>query len=220
MKNKIDIEFFPNCDYCGVKSHYDSHQAHDHDERCKNDYCRCSTIKNTGIDSVDMSEVLDRVMMYWELDSEDEILVYCVDRILRHFELWDIHNWQVNVCGGYYGEEVDSVTPPDTLQEEIIKNVKCMYESDNKIEYVLQLEYGNVLPQLQNKKWSIVTVPKSDVILGNGDYMKRVPKERCYTEYKGIVAVCTKEENKYRLWDGYHRYVTTTDKQIKILVGE
>lgn len=221
MKKKKEREkvYFSKYGPCGIS--YNSYVSEDHDERCKDDYCRCSTLEDIEILSINIEEVVKCFVDHLKIDKKDEITIYCIDRILRHHKVYDVENWNVEAVGGYYGEELGDPYLNDKLETAILLDISNMLNcGDSKVEYVLSLEYHNVLPQLQGKSWSIAKVDWDDVIVGNGSYMQKIPEEDIYEGYKGIIAVCSKEGNKYRLWDGYHRFCKSSKGKIKILVGE
>jgi hypothetical protein len=181
------------------------------------DYGRGSTIHNVRVNKVDISELAKDFIreLNIKIPKGDEIIHYCIDRILRYYNAYDTSKYEVSVCGGYYGQEINKVDYKDG--EEVCAEIKKMLASENKIEYVLNLEYSHILPQLKNLNWECKTVHRSDIVIGNESYMKKTPRNDFYTEYSGIVCICTSD---YRLWDGYHRYVASKDKKkIKVLVG-
>jgi hypothetical protein len=88
--------------------------------------CRCSEIVNQKIVSINYSNLVEAVYNYYfdkSLSTErdiklnsvlhgitKEIDLYTIDRITRHFKLWDKSNWDINIENGFYGQEIDSVT--------------------------------------------------------------------------------------------------------------
>ena len=89
--------------YYGVDYDSNSRVAYDHDERCADDYCRCSTLHPT-ITAIHYKEIANYIMGCFEVvneKSKDEILKVCSTLTIDDFEC--------NVCDGYYGEEMDSI---------------------------------------------------------------------------------------------------------------
>jgi hypothetical protein len=194
---------------------------------CKNDFCRCSTIENTRIEKgIDILYIVQAV-----LSPKSSIIdEYCVERILRINKIYDTDPYHdmldIEVCRGYYGEEIGSVTLDRQIAKKIDEEVaKMLSLSDNdKIRYVLELEYGYVLESLKNLTFSIKEVDKENIIFAQKEYAKKLDKEMVeqYKDWNDLPrGICLKEDNveKYRIIDGYHRCMAATDK-LKIFVGE
>ena len=86
---------------------------------------------------------------------------YCIYRILSRYELYDKYLWNVEVIGGYYGEEIGNVTLPDELFKEI--STKCsevveLETLEDKLRYVLTLEYGYLLPEFEKSNFKIIKI--------------------------------------------------------------
>ena len=100
-----------------------------HERYCNEEgICRCSTIQNAHVVSVNIPNMVNHIYDYYFDDSistkrnftinsilggvSKEIDIYTIDRILRINKAYEPSNWEVQVCGGYYGEEIDDVIKP------------------------------------------------------------------------------------------------------------
>src|ERR1039457_2386843 len=93
---------------------------------CDDNICRCSTIEDLKIASVNIVGLSVEIYNEYFDDSlaterdnkinsvifgtSKEIDIYTIDRVLRYFKLWDYSNWNVEVRSGYYGEELGEIT--------------------------------------------------------------------------------------------------------------
>ena len=48
-----------------------------------------------------------------------DIDIYTIDRILRSYKIWENENWDIEVDGGYYGQEAGNVTIKETIADKI-----------------------------------------------------------------------------------------------------
>jgi len=95
---------------------------------------------------------------------------------------------------------------------------------NKRIEYVLKKEYGFLLESLVGKTFTEREVQVCDLIVGNETYRKKI-KAGTYTNenYGEPIGIYLKDTwNKYRLIDGYHRYVDLAagKKTVKIISAE
>lgn len=176
--------------------------------------CRCSTIKDAKV-----TEVGDIVSYFVKLNDFDR---YCIDRLLVARKIWDTDNWEVRVCGGYYGQEIEGVflRNAEKIENEVTELLK-LSDSD-KIKYVLNLEYGYILDVLENKTFEICEVNKTDIVFGQEGHYKKLNKDivEKYQNYELPRGVCVWDDLKYRVIDGYHRISACQDKKIKIILAK
>jgi hypothetical protein len=205
--------------------------------------CRCGYITNTQLNSVDVSSIATNVYSeifdnsistkrnniinsLWGI-SED-IEKYTIDRILRINKVWKPEFWNINVAGGYYGQEVDEVVLIEDVVQKLNTQLEKAFDMDNltkRIEYLLELENGFILEDIKDKKYRIVVIDIDDIIFTNLEHKSRVLIEDLehYSDrnYKGIRAIVKKDSmNKWKLIDGYHRLSKTENKLVKVLVVE
>jgi hypothetical protein len=215
------------------------------DSGCDNEgICRCGSIENAVVNPINISEFAKKMYELYNPPTKDktilrdrkikslfdssieEINIYCIDRICRVLKVWDLNKWEVNVCGGYYGDEVDSVKFEDVVKlAEKIEAVLELSSVKEKIEYVLTVEYGSILPELKDKEYSLIEISKDDVIFGSEGQYKKVSTEDLthYSnkEYSGIRGLLLPKGEKFRLIDGYHRmFATNNKKKIRVLLAQ
>ena len=204
--------------------------------------CRCGTINNEHIDSVDVSLIVKRI--YDEFFEQgkaanrnnaiNEVLygigkdidIYTIDRILRSYKIWENDNWDIEVEGGYYGQEAGNVTIKETIADKIDEELWTVFSLPSlkeKIEYLLNVEYGKVLPELSNCNYESIVIDKDDVIFGVEKHLNKVMKKDLdfYSDknYSGLRGIVVKSGDKWRIVDGYHRIFTTKWPKLKVLAA-
>ena len=190
---------------------------------CNEEYCRCTDIINAHVCDVDVKDVVKALRNNYQICSYiDE---YCFDRICYAFKIYDINLYEVEVGGGYYGEEVYGVYFEN---EEEIFNTYCelleLNSDIEKVQYCLNLEYGYLLDCVKAASIaSIIEVSADEIYTPQMDYFKKVDK-KVIEEYRNRhlpIAVCIKVGDKYKLVDGYHRFVANKDNEtVDIVVLE
>lgn len=209
MKNKrhifeqTNLQWVVNCDYERTACH------------CNDDYCRCTQIINAHVCDVDVKNVIKELRNKYKIDSYiDE---YCFDRICHTFKIYDINLYEVKVGVGYYGEEVYGVYFEN---EKEIFNAYCELLTLNsdieKIKYCLNLEYGYLIDCVESASVaSIIEVSADEIYVPQMEYFKKVDK-KVIEEYRNRhlpIAVCIKDGVRYKLIDGYHRFVANKDNE-------
>ena len=204
--------------------------------------CRCGTINNEHIDSVDVSLIVKRI--YDEFFEQgkaanrnnaiNEVLygigkdidIYTIDRILRSYKIWENENWNIEVEGGYYGQEVNDVRIKESIADKIEEELLIVFSLPSlkeKIEYLLKVEYGKILPELSNCNYESIVIDKDDVIFGVEKHLNKVMKKDLdfYADknYNGIRGIVVKSGDKWRIVDGYHRIFTTKWPKLKVLAA-
>ena len=204
--------------------------------------CRCGTINNEHIDSVDVSLIVKRI--YDEFFEQgkaanrnntiNEVLygigkdidIYTIDRILRSYKIWENDNWNIEVDGGYYGQEAGNVTIKETIADKIDEELWIVFSLPSlkeKIEYLLNVEYGKILPELSNCNYESIVIDKDDVVFGVEKHLNKVMKKDLdfYSDknYSGIRGIVVKSGDKWRIVDGYHRIFTTKWPKLKVLAA-
>ena len=204
--------------------------------------CRCGTINNEHIDSVDVSLIVKRI--YDEFFEQgkaanrnnaiNEVLygigkdidIYTIDRILRSYKIWENENWNIEVEGGYYGQEAGNVTIKESIADKIDEELWTVFSLPSlkeKIEYLLKVEYGKILPELSNCNYESIVIDKDEVIFGVEKHLNKVMKKDLdfYADrnYSGIRGIVVKSGDKWRIVDGYHRIFTTKWPRLKVLAA-
>jgi hypothetical protein len=202
--------------------------------------CRCGYITNTYLTKVDVSgvsaniysEIFDNsistkrhntINSLWGISEEIE--KYTIDRILRINKIWKPEFWDINVGGGYYGQEVDEVVLIEDMVQKLNTQLEKAFDIDNltqRIEYLLELENGFILEDIKDKKYVVSVIDIDDIIFTNPDHKRRVLTEELehYSDrnYTGIRGIVKKDGKKFKLIDGYHRLSKTENKLVKVLV--
>ena len=154
------------------------------------------------------------------------ICVYTIDRILRINKSYEPTNWEVQVCWGYYGQEIDNIILKESIAIKIEDQIDKAFDIINltkRIEYLLMLEYGEILPALQGLKYSIEMVERDSIIFGSDEHYRKVNTESIdyYSDknYTGIRGIALVKDGRFRLIDGYHRSSTSENIKIQLLIG-
>lgn len=186
--------------------------------------CRCTTIEETWIEKVNVKEVIEEL---YRKHSRSDLYIdkYCFDRICYAFKIYDKDLYEIETCGGYYGEEIEGIYFCD--EEKIFNAYRDVISFDTaieKIRYCLKLEYGYLLDCVVSaSSANIDELPTWSISIPQKEYFIKVDKD-VIEEYKDRalpVAVCVKDGNKFRLIDGYHRFVANKDRDsVEIIILE
>lgn len=228
--------------YNGVRYDYDT--VKDCETHGCDSICRCSTIIATRVTEVDIEELSNSIYdLYFtsgkttkrhnDINSilygtSKELDLYCIDRVLRHYESWDKHSWDIGVIPGYYGEEISDVRLKRNIAEKVQNDLDVlmfMETPKEKIEFLLNLEYGSILPELTNKNYEIIVIDKDLIVFGNDEHYQKIKSEDLdhYFDhnYKGIKGLVVKTSSgKYRIIDGYHRIYCTEKDKVRVIFGK
>ena len=204
--------------------------------------CRCGHITNTYLNKVDVSAIVTNI--YSEIFDNsistkrhnainslwgisEEIQKYTIDRILRVNKIWKPQFWDINVSGGYYGQEIDEVVLIEDVVLKINSQLERAFQIDNlseRVEYLLTIENGFILDNIKDKKYHISVIDIDDIIFSNTEHKRKVVIEELehYSDrnYSGIRGIVKKDGLKFKLIDGYHRLSKTENKLVKVLVVE
>jgi hypothetical protein len=230
-----DFKYSTNYDY-DTRSNCISHGC---DEE---GICRCTTLENAHVVTVNIPSIANKI--YNSIfdnslsskrnstinsilgDISKEIDIYTIDRILRINKVYEPTNWEVQVCGGYYGQEIDDVILENSVAQKIedqINEAFSILDIKSRIEYLLILEYGKTLPDLKNLQYSIETVERDSIIFGSDEHYRKVNTKNLeyYSDknYDGIRGIALVKDGKFRLIDGYHRSSTSENINIQLLIG-
>ncbi len=221
---------------------YDSHR-NCADHGCDEEgICRCETLENAHVVTVDIPSIVNEIynsIFDNSLSSKrnsainsilggvsKEIDIYTIDRILRINKAYEPTNWEVQVCGGYYGQEIDDVILENSVAQKIedqINEAISIIDLTPRIEYLLVLEYGSILPALQGRQYSIETVERDSIIFGSDEHYRKVNTKSLdhYSDknYTGIRGIALVKDSRYRLIDGYHRSSTSENIKIQLLIA-
>jgi hypothetical protein len=185
--------------YDGVDIEYDEDTG---DCECE-DICRCGTIVNERVTSVDINHIVKLICG----EEKSVTIRYCVDRILRTFKIYDPDKYDIIIENGYYGQEIEEVTLSDGVAKSVDVALKALLElktDKEKLLFILGLEYGFITPLLKGRKFKIKEVSLKDI----SEKSKRlvVKKVDNYDLIPEIpVGIVIKQVNKYTIIDGHHR---------------
>lgn len=234
------IEALRNDFKYSVSYNYDTEYSCEESGCIEEGICRCGYITNTYLYNVDISaltsniysEIFDNsistkrhntINSLWGITTE--IDKYTIDRILRINKVWKPEFWEVNVGGGYYGQEVSDVVLTENIVQKLNTQLEKAFEIDNlteRIEYLLELENEFILDDIKDKNYTISVIDIDEIIFSNPDHKRRVLVEELehYSDknYKGIRGIVKKDGKKFKLIDGYHRLSKTENKMVKVLV--
>jgi hypothetical protein len=204
--------------------------------------CRCGSIHNEYVESVDVSLIVKKIYddFFEQGKAADrnnvinevlygigkDIDIYTIDRIIRSYKIWENENWNIEVEGGYYGQEVNDVTIKESIADKIEEELLTVFALPTlkeKIEYLLKVEYGKVLPDLSNCSYESIVIDKDDIIFGTEKHLDKVMKKDLdfYSDknYSGLRGIVVKSGEKWRVIDGYHRIFSTKFPKVKVLVA-
>ena len=232
-------------DFKGYGLKYDYNTRSNCDESgCGDEYiCRCSTIENARVEDVDVKIIVDKIYALYFDNSKStkrhntinsilygmgkEIDIYTIDRIVRAHKIWKSDNWDISIEGGYYGEELGDIKIIESLAKRIERDLDLAFDIDDldkRIEFILNIEYGYILPELVNSKYEIVEIKKSDIIFGSDDHYRKIQTKNLehYSNknYSGIRGIVKEKDGKFRLIDGYHRVYKFDGDLIKVLIAK
>ena len=199
--------------------------------------CRCGRIFDAVVKSIDMDsltisiheQLVDTTSLQGKRDARiseifyggTEVDKYCINRILTHYKVWDPNNWSVDVEGGYYGDEIGDVSLNDTIFNLISKDCYNMIELvtlADKLKFVLTLEYGYLLSDIQVSDFELIEITKEQIDFKklNTNHIQNVQNEDLSfykLNYKLPRGIVRKSGDKYKIVDGFHRIISADDKK-------
>lgn len=227
---KIDYTYSTDYDYdreysCDTSGCYDE------------GICRCGRIENTTVNSVNLTSLTEEIYSQFMPENKksrkresriSEILYggeivdkYCIYRILVVNKAFNTSYWEVITCGGYYGDEVDSVNIDIVTLNKINSQCEKLFTLEtlsDKLKYVLELEYGYVLDDVKDCDFELISIYKNHIDFKklNQNHIKNVKMEDLthysvsnYDLPRGIVRG---ETDNYKIVDGFHRIIAANDK--------
>lgn len=205
--------------------------------------CRCRRITDARVHNLNIESITDEIYSSLVDTSSlsgkreqklNQILYggisvdkYCIARILSHYKLYDESNWKVEVCGDYYGDEIEGVSIYSTLFKKLESSLLSLMELNtlsDKIKFVLTLEYGYLLDDLKDCDFELITIDKDDIDLSSSNkiHIELVKKEMSVnglSHYKNISlpkGVVRKFNQKYKIVDGYHRIIANDLEEFEV----
>lgn len=186
--------------------------------------CSCGSVENENIESVNLELISSKIcheLGFYKDNKYSEIDLYCINRLLSIYNMYELYNWKIEKSKDYYGEYLEVYFYNDKL-EKAISDYTLLTTYQDKIEFVLKLEYGYLLGECHSKIWKIINIDTLDIFIPHREYFSNINNIN-YDYYDDIVCLCIKDKNNnYKLIDGYHRLkdkYNKKEKNIKILVG-
>jgi hypothetical protein len=203
--------------------------------------CRCYTIDEVIINSVNVYEISESIfsqlfdvnsLEYKRNDKLNQLLfgiskdveMYCIDRILRINKIYNIENWDASWSSGYYGEEIDAIKLVNFTFTKVVQDLNSLFKLNTlkeKINFLLEKEYGFILDKIKDKEYQIIEVNKSDIVFGQQDHKEMVDSHTYlyYSDqnYNLIRGICMLDRGKWKIIDGYHRINETKKDKVKII---
>jgi len=191
------------------------------------DYCRCGRISSVTIkfEPENIRSAAKDIEHYWKIIKKANIsnvenkkfIIYCIDRILRNMGI-NSDSFEADIGQGYYGEEIQGINLDYNIENDLRKHVMALLNMDitECVKYILKLEYGYLLPRIENSTFKLETISRKEIIVPNRDYYFKIDKSMQSVYKNWNLPVCVLDEN-YGIIDGYHRYLMSENKK-KILV--
>lgn len=165
------------------------------------------------------------------LASQMLITRYCLHRVLTHYKVYESDNWSYQIGEDYYGEEIQGVS----LKPEIASKIEHFLEDlrtknvTEKIEMVLKLEYGRLIPSVVNKKWYVCQVQPHELYYSNQEHYLQCQsdlKTDEFEQYREILRsypypralTILNPNGQYKVIDGYHRLVGCPTDQNPLVI--
>lgn len=163
------------------------------------------------------------------LASQMLITRYCLHRILIHLKVYLSNSWTYKIGADYYGEEVQMIS----LNPNIARQVDILIESlrlkniTEKLEKILTLEYGHLIPSVRKKKWYVKQVNFDELYFSNEEHLEEckldLEKQPDYKKsletypYPRAITILN-QDGKYKVIDGYHRLMGCQEYENPIII--
>lgn len=204
--------------------------------------CRCLEIYDCKVTGIKFNEIVDIIYLSFFDRSKsskrnlkiDEILYgineeinrYTIDRVLRSNKIWLDDCWEIQITNGYYGQEIDIVILKNNLANKIQNELDVAFnilDISKRVEHLLVLEYGKLLPHLQNLNWELIRLKKDDIDFPSKSHLDIVSKKDLdyyYSpKYNSVRAIVIKDGDRWKLIDGYHRLTAIHMGNFLVLSG-
>ena len=188
---------------------------------CNDDYCRCTEIEHAWVDEINIHKVIGELYRR-HCRTDADIDKYCFERICYAFKIYNEDYYEVKVDWGYYGQEIVGVYFEN--EEKVFNAYYEMLEMSTaieKIQYCLKLEYSYLIDCVESStSAAIIEVSPNDIRLPQTEYFIKL-ENNTIEEYKDRdlpIAVCIRDGNKYRLIDGYHRFIANKERDSVYIV--
>ena len=227
--------------YGVVFNHYGSYSCEDSGCNDEN-ICRCYSIHTIEIKSINITLITESIFNFFHTNdsqhNRDKIITsliydydsdvinrYAINRILTINKVWDVENWTGEKSAGYYGDEVEKIILNESIFNKVIKEIEDVFKLDtlcDKINFLLNLEYGYILDKIKGKNYQVITVDREDLDFIQQNHHKKVVKKKLeyYSDqnYKDIPrGIAYWNSGKWVIIDGYHRLTETKFPKVRII---
>lgn len=165
------------------------------------------------------------------LASQMLITRYCIHRILTHYKAYHAGNWNYTIGEDYYGEEINNVHLKPEIATKIEQSLEELRTKNitEKIELILKLEYGRLIPSVKNKKWHVCQVESRELHYSNQEHYAQCKFDLESDEFKHYSEILKSypypraltilnPDGQYKVIDGYHRLVGCSDDQNPLII--
>jgi hypothetical protein len=218
-------------EYAGIDVNYSS-QYDCEKYGCNNEgICRCKIIDNISLGVIDIPKAISFIWKFFHPELEDykkrqmkisDVLYggdpdyYCIDRIFRHYKLYDIGSYHGVVDHGYYGDQFAGVFIKNGgIENGFQQDCEVIFSTNSlatKLRHVIYLEYGMILECLKKADFEIITMTKDDLNIPNinqshVDNILAMGELDYYSDdnYQLPRGIVKRHGDKFDIIDGYHR---------------
>lgn len=193
-------------------------------------YCRCSRIVGQQVDKIDIHAVVEKLRHEFchgnkvDIYKKGKVSVadavgYFINRIASIRRLYDVSTYQVEVCDGYYGQEIKGayLEKNDSLDKDFQFLLDNYNDLTSLVKYLLNEEYSFLPEQYEMLNFEIQTVSKDE--LPKPKFMKN---QECTLDLSLPIGVYSRLGKGYQLIDGNHRLAAALKNNkdlFKIIVG-
>lgn len=176
---------------------------YNHEEDYCGDYCRCGKIVGIEPGKPNSFRIASAIAKSYN-KKLSTIKEYAIERwanMLTH------DDFDIKSTGGYYGEEVDSITLKTRACDELYR----LLESDDPIDFMLNLEYPGIPNPHRGKKWELQTSTKISLIDPsinaklNKTTLEYYKTKLTYGMKRFTILCIAKSGGRFGLIDGRHR---------------
>lgn len=186
--------------------------------RC-DDYCRCTKIESVSVRYIDLQG------LSLAFEQSDPLTTYAIERVLTSMKPWKRDVLDFRAVGGYYGEELDSVSFREDFAgpaDECVARLLELESPEDQLRCALEAEYGFVLDELTAAGFALEEVPRSHLILPQAQHAGSLSAKSLvpYRERRGVMGLAIADsQGLLRVVDGYHRLSATDHDPVEVIIA-